>query len=36
MKHSELLLDTKIWQIYTDKLGNDFERLAWVEKVYEN
>lgn len=36
MKHSELLLDTKIWQIYADKLGKNSERLAWVKTVYEN
>ena len=36
MYHSELLWENKIWKIYTEKTGNDMERVCWVKKVYEN
>lgn len=36
MKHSNLLTDTKIWNIYIDKLKDDPGRISWVKEVYEN
>lgn len=33
MGHSERLKDTKLWQVYVEKLGDDHNRMRWTQKA---